>query len=60
MLRSVFEVFSQLLIVDLGLVDEARPPAILIRANERVGAKQVDMVSDQHQVAAGKVRIDGA
>src|SRR5262249_55854701 len=55
-----FELFSQLWIVHLSLVYEARSPSVLIRAAERIYSDEVDVIRDDHQTTANEVRIYGA
>ena len=44
----------------LAVLDAARPEAIVIGADERVVAEEVDVVLDDHQVALGPLRVHAA
>src|SRR5262245_31689836 len=49
---------SQMLVVNIGLVDESRPPSILVRSAKRIYSKEVDVVRNEHQMSLRKIRID--
>ena len=51
---------DQLLVVGLAHVGEARAEAVVVDADQRVVAQQVDVVVDQHDVAALVVRVHAA
>ena len=54
------EFFAQSGVIDFGLINEPRSPSIFIGAAQWICAHEIDVIRDDHQMAAREAGIDSA